>query len=81
MLQNPDFEQDYWSRTATGLYRIGHSSIRLVKWLAYYDRSFYENINYFNLISSVLTCLNEISQRWIWRRGKRSPVQNSSNWK
>ena len=36
---NPDFEQDYRSRTATGIYRIGHDSIRLMKWLIYHDRS------------------------------------------
>ena len=46
MLKNPDFEQDYWSRTAIGLYKIGHDSIRFMKLLAYYDRSYYENINY-----------------------------------
>ena len=28
MLKNPDFEQNYWSRTATGIYKIGHDSIR-----------------------------------------------------
>ena len=38
MLENPDFEQNYYSRTATGIYEIGHDSIRLMKWLAYYDR-------------------------------------------
>ena len=31
MLENPDFEQDYGSRTAEGIYKIGHFSIRLVK--------------------------------------------------
>ena len=34
MLQNPDFGQDYWSRTAISIYEIGHDSIRLVNWLA-----------------------------------------------
>ena len=38
MLKNPDFEQDYWSRAAKGIYKIGHDSIRLMKWLIYYDR-------------------------------------------
>ena len=33
MLLNPDFEQNYWSRTAKGIYKIGHDSIRLVKWI------------------------------------------------
>ena len=45
MIKNPDFEQNYWSRTAKGIYRIGHDSIRLMKWICYYDRSYYENIN------------------------------------
>ena len=31
MLEKPDFEQDYWSETATGIYKIGHDSIRLMK--------------------------------------------------
>ena len=63
MLENSDFEQKYWSRTATGIYKIGLDSIRLMKWICYYDRSYYENINYYDLMASILTCLNEISQR------------------
>ena len=46
MLNNPDFEQDFWSKTAEGIYKIGHDSIRLRKWLIYYDRSYYDNMNY-----------------------------------
>ena len=34
MLENPDFEQDYWSKTAIGVYRKGHDGIRIMKWLA-----------------------------------------------
>ena len=45
MLERPDLEQDNWSRTATGIYRIGHDSIRIMKWICYFDRSYYENIN------------------------------------
>ena len=33
MLKNSEFEQDFWSRTATGIYKIGHDSIRLMKWI------------------------------------------------
>ena len=33
MLENFDFEQNYWSRTAIGIYKIGHDSIRLMKWI------------------------------------------------
>ena len=53
MLENSDFEQNYWSRTAKGIYKIGHDSIRLMKWICYYDRSYYENINYYDLMGSI----------------------------
>ena len=61
MLENSDFEQDYDTRTATDICKIGHDSIRLLKWLAYYDISYYENINYYDLMGSILKSLNEIS--------------------
>ena len=60
MLKSPDFEQKKYSLTSSGIYKIGYDSIRLMKWICYYDRSFYENINYFDLMASILTCLNEI---------------------
>ena len=60
MLENSDFEQNYWSRTAIGIYKIGHDSIRLIKWICFYDRSYYENINYYDLMGSVCKHLNEI---------------------
>ena len=63
MIKNLDFEQNYWSRTAKGIYKIGHDSIRLMKFICYYDRSYYENINYYDLMGSILTCLNEIFKR------------------
>ena len=63
LLKNPDFEQSFWSRTATSIYEIGHDSIRLMKWICYYDRSSYENVNYFDLMASVCKHLNEISKR------------------
>ena len=61
MLENPNFEQDYWSRTAKGIYKIGHNIIRIMKWLAYYDRSFHEKINCFNLRGFFSKFSNEIS--------------------
>ena len=61
MLENPDFGQDYYSRTARGIYKIGHDNIRLMKWICYYDESFYENIIYYDMMGSVLKYLNEIS--------------------
>ena len=63
MLQNPNFEQNYWSKSAIGIYKIGHDSIRLMKWICYYVRSFYESINYYDLMGSVCKHLNESSQR------------------
>ena len=52
MIKYPDFERNYCSRTSTGIYKIGHDSIRLMKWICCYDRSFYENINYYDLMGS-----------------------------
>ena len=63
MLKNPDFEQEYWSRTAVAFYKIGHDSIRLMKWICYYDKAYHENINYYYLLGSVCNHLNEISER------------------
>ena len=51
MLENPHFERNYWSRTAEGTHKIGHDSIRIMKWIFYYDRSYYENTNYYDLMS------------------------------
>ena len=44
MLENPDFEQNKYLINSTGIYKIGHDSIRLMKWICYYDRSYYKNI-------------------------------------
>ena len=61
MLENSDFEQNHWPRTATGIYKIGHDSIRSMKWICYYNRSHYENVNYYDLMVSICKHLNEIS--------------------
>ena len=61
MLENPDFEENRYSVTSTGIYRIAHDSIGLMKWICYYDRPYYENINYYDLMGSILKSLNEIS--------------------
>ena len=53
MIKNPDFEQNYWSRTAKGIYKIGHDSIRLMKFICYYDRSYYEKINNYDSMGSI----------------------------
>ena len=53
MLENPDFEQNKYSLTSTDIYKIAHDSIRTMKWIFYSDRSYYENINYYDLMGSV----------------------------
>ena len=63
MLEFPDFEQNHYSITSTGIYRIGHDSIRLMKRICYYDRSYYEKINFYDLMGSICNHLNEISKR------------------
>ena len=57
-----DFEQSFHSTTAIGIYTIGYEKTRSMNWLAYYDR-YYENINFYDLMASVLPCLHEISER------------------
>ena len=62
MIKNPDFEQNKYSLTSTGIYKIGHDCVRLMKWICYYDRSYYEIINYYDLMGSLCNHLNEISK-------------------
>ena len=63
LLENRNFEQNKYSITSTGIYKIAHDSIRLLNWIWYYDRSYYEKIKYYDLMSSVCKYLNEISKR------------------
>ena len=63
MLLNPNFEQNKCSITSTGIYRIAHDGIRLMKWICYYNRSFYESNIYYDLMGSICNHLKEISQR------------------
>ena len=79
MNENPDFKQDYWSRIAIGIYKIGNDSVRILEWLAYYDRSYYEKIIYDDLMGSVLKCLKEISERSIICWSKIWTIYYSSN--
>ena len=63
LLENPNFEQNKYSLTSTGIYKIAHDSIKLMKWICYYDRSYYgSNISY-DLMESICEFLNEISKR------------------
>ena len=57
MLLNPNFEQNKYPLTSKGIYRIGHDSIRLMKWICYYNRSYYENINYYDMMASICISL------------------------
>ena len=63
MNENPNFEQNYYSRTATGIYKKGKDSIRVIKWFVYFGRSYYEKINYYDMMGSILKSPNEISER------------------
>ena len=65
MLKNLDYEQNISSIISTGIYKIGLDSVRLMKWICYYEKSFHENINYLDLIGSVCKYLiiNEIPRR------------------
>ena len=38
MLLNPNFEQNKCSLTSTGIYKIAHDSIQIMKWIRCYDR-------------------------------------------
>ena len=53
MLENPDFEQNNYSITSTGICKIGHDSIRLMQWICCYDKSYYEKINYYDLMGGI----------------------------
>ena len=61
MLLNPNFEQNKYSLTSAGIYKIGHDSLRLMKWICYYDRSYYEKINYYDLMGSICRYIIEIT--------------------
>ena len=61
MKENPDFEQNYYSKSSEGIFRTGHDSVRLMKWLDFYGRSCYENIIHYDIIFTVLIFLNETS--------------------
>ena len=61
MLLYPKFEQNHYSITSTGIYKIAHDSIRLMKCDCYYDRSYYEIISNYDLMGSICKHLYEIS--------------------
>ena len=71
MKKIPDFEEYYFSETAEGIIKYDQYSLRILKWLCYADRPFYENVNYFALMATSLTCLNEISYLWLICRSKK----------
>ena len=61
MKKNLDFEENYHSKTAEGVHKIGQYSIRIMKCLCFADRSFCEFLNYLDLMATVFSCLNEVS--------------------
>ena len=75
-LENPDFEQNIYSRTAIGIYKKWNDSIKLMKWLACYDMSYYEDIKNYDLMGFISKNVNEMYKwnGWILRRSKRSPI-------
>ena len=50
----PEFEQNHFSRTSKVIHEFGHVSIHLMNWLAYYDRSYYEITNCYDMMRSIL---------------------------
>ena len=61
MLENPNFEQNKYSTTSAGIYKLALDSIRLLEWICYYDRSYYEIVNCYELMGSFCKYLIEIS--------------------
>ena len=45
-----------------------------MKWICHYDRSYYENNNFYGLMGSICKYLKEISERWRSCRSKRSSI-------
>ena len=59
MSENLDFENNYYSKTALVLYKSGYDKNRFMKWLIYYNRSYYVNINNYDLMGFILKYINE----------------------
>ena len=60
MLKNLHFEQNRYSLTSTGISKIAHDNIKVMKWICYYDRSYSENINFFDLMGGICIFLKII---------------------
>ena len=76
MKKNPDFEENYFSKTAEGIHKISHYSIRTLKCLCYADRPLNENSYYSDLMATVLTCPIEVSFWWLLCRSKKHERYN-----
>ena len=46
MCERHNFEQNYYSRTSTSVHKFGHDNIGPMNLLLYYDRSYFEIMNY-----------------------------------
>ena len=73
MKKNLDFEENYHSKTAEGVPKNGHFSIRLMKCFCFADRAFCEILNYLDLMSTALTCLMKyhISEHYVEVKNRR----------
>ena len=80
MKKNPDFEDNYFSEIVEGIQKDGHYSIRILKGSCYAVRSVHENSKNFDLMVTVLTCLNEVSFWWIPCRSKKWTINYPSKW-
>ena len=63
MLLNHIFEQKKKFNNFNWLFKIAHNSFRIMKWICYCDRSYYENIKYYDLMVGICKYLNETSKR------------------
>ena len=57
MLEIPILNKIIGPKQPKSFYKIGHGCIKLMKWICYFDRSYYENKNYYDLMGSILICL------------------------
>ena len=46
MIKNSDFEQDFYSRLQQLFTELDKTLLDFLKWLASFDRFYYENFNY-----------------------------------
>ena len=80
MILNPDFEQIFYSKISTSVYKLGLDSIEKMKWIPYYEHSDFEIFNYYDLMVSFLKFSNEIPKWRLFHWSKRQTIYYSPNW-